>query len=135
MKLSRIDHFVLTVADIAATCRFYSDILGMEVVRYGDHRMALQFGRQKINLHEKGQEFDPKAASPMPGSADFCLITETDIDEVTQHLQSAGVEIEVGPVSRTGALGLITSIYVRDPDRNLVEIATYPAVEDPSRGK
>lgn len=108
MKIERIDHFVLTVRDIAATCDFYGRGLGMTVETFGAGRTALHFGRQKINLHEAGREFDPKAVSPMPGSGDFCLITETPLDEVVAHLQAEGLEIELMPSSRTGC---------RRPDR------------------
>ncbi len=126
ISLSHLDHFVLTVADIEATCAFYTAI-GMEVATFGAGRIALQFGRQKINLHRKGHEFEPKAQSPTPGSADFCLITTTPLEVVMEHLRKAGLVIEAGPVPRTGATGPITSIYLRDPDCNLVEIAVYPA--------
>lgn len=125
ISINRIDHFVLTVATIEATCEFYSDVLGMEVETFGEGRKALKFGAQKINLHEKGKEFEPKALSPTTGSGDFCLITETSIDAVVTHLDACGVPIEDGPVPRTGATGPITSVYIRDPDQNLVEISTY----------
>lgn len=127
--ITRIDHFVLTVASIERTRAFYSRVLGMEVVTFhpagGGERSALKFGAQKINLHEVGREFDPKARHPAAGSADFCLITETPLDEVVTRLVEAGVAIEEGPVSRSGAVGPITSVYIRDPDENLVEIAIY----------
>jgi catechol 2,3-dioxygenase-like lactoylglutathione lyase family enzyme len=125
MKIERIDHFVLTVRDIAATCDFYGRGLGMEVQTFGAGRTALRFGAQKINLHEAGREFEPKAASPTPGSGDVCLITERPLAEVIAHLQAEGFAIEEMPSPRTGAVGPITSIYLRDPDRNLVEISTY----------
>ena len=130
MKLNRIDHFVLTVTDLDAATRFYSAILGMDVIRFGDDGMALRCGAQTINLRELRKPPALAAAAPTPGSAAFCLIAETDIDEITAHLQTAGIEIEKGPLTHTGALGLITSIYVRDPDRNLVEIAVYPPTDD-----
>lgn len=123
--IDRIDHFVLTVRDIDRTCDFYSRVLGMQVVTFGQGRKALSFGRQKINLHQAGREFEPKAANPMPGAADFCLITEQPLESVRAHLESCGVAIEEGPVARTGATGPITSFYLRDPDSNLVEIAVY----------
>lgn len=126
ISLSHLDHFVLTVADLEATCAFYTAI-GMEVVTFGAGRLALQFGRHKINLHRKGHEFEPKAQIPTPGSADFCLITTTPLEAVMTHLRRAGLVIEEGPVPRTGAAGPITSVYLRDPDFNLVEIAVYPA--------
>ncbi len=125
MKINRIDHFVLTVASIEETCAFYSTALGMEVVEFAGGRKALRFGEQKINLHEAGKEFEPKARRPLPGSADFCLITETALRDVIAHLSSFGVPIEQGIVPRTGATGAIQSIYIRDPDGNLVEISIY----------
>lgn len=125
MRIDRIDHFVLTVASIEATCDFYSRVLGMSVVTFGQGRKALVFGRQKINLHEVGKEFEPKAKTPVAGSADFCLITETPIEEVVRHLESCGVPVAGGPVGRTGATGAIRSVYVRDPDQNLVELSNY----------
>ena len=124
LNLSHLDHFVLTVADIDASCAFYEQI-GMRVVTFGAGRNALQFGSQKINLHQKGQEFEPKAAAPTAGSGDFCLISTDHIETVIAHLQKNSLVIEDGPVGRTGAMGAITSVYLRDPDRNLVEIAVY----------
>lgn len=126
--IDRIDHVVLTVQDIDATCDFYARALGMTVETFGDSntkRIALRFGRQKFNLHRAGREFEPKAKTPVPGSADFCLITETPLDDVIAYLKSCGVTIEEGPVPRTGATGKIRSVYLRDPDGNLVEIANY----------
>lgn len=123
MRIARIDHLVLTVASIEATCAFYSDVLGMEVVTFAGGRRALSFGAQKINLHEVGREFEPKAARPTAGSGDFCLIADTPLDEVIAELKARGITIEEGPVSRTGATGPIRSVYFRDPDDNLVEIA------------
>ena len=125
MRIGRVDHFVLTVASIEATCAFYRDVLGMEVVTFAGGRRALSFGAQKINLHEVGREFEPKAARPAAGSGDFCLIAETPLDEVIAELRARGIAIEEGPVSRTGATGPIRSVYFRDPDDNLVEIANY----------
>lgn len=124
LSLSHLDHFVLTVADIEASCAFYEKI-GMQVVTFGAGRKALQFGRQKINLHQKGNEFEPKALAPTPGSGDFCLITTSEIEDVISCLDENGLVIEDGPIARTGAVGSITSIYLRDPDLNLVEISTY----------
>lgn len=123
MRIARIDHFVLTVASIEATCAFYRGVLGMEVVTFAGGRRALSFGAQKINLHEVGREFEPKAARPTAGSGDFCLIADTPLEEVIAHLQARGIAIEEGPVSRTGATGPIRSVYFRDPDDNLVEVA------------
>ncbi len=124
--IDRIDHFVLTVADIAATCDFYERVLGMQRITVGpDRRVALAFGRQKINLHKAGAEFEPKATRPGPGSGDFCFVTEAPIADVVSHLQENGIAIVEGPVPRTGATGPMTSVYLRDPDGNLVEIARY----------
>lgn len=125
MRIDRIDHLVLTVRDIAATCDFYSRVLGMQVVTFGEGRTALAFGRHKFNLHEAGREFEPKADRPTPGSADLCLIAEGRLDAVIAELAACGVAILEGPVKRTGALGPITSVYFRDPDQNLIEVSTY----------
>ena len=125
MIIDRIDHFVLTVRNIDATCTFYARALGMIREDFGDNRTALRFGRQKINLHQAGKELEPKSAHPTPGSGDFCLITRSHIDEVMTHLNSAGISVELPPSPRTGATGPITSVYLRDPDNNLVEISTY----------
>jgi catechol 2,3-dioxygenase-like lactoylglutathione lyase family enzyme len=123
--IDRIDHFVLTVRSVDATCDFYSRALGMRVVDFADGRKALAFGAQKINLHEAGREFEPKAERPTPGSGDFCLISSTPVDTMAEHLRGLGIEIEEGPVARTGATGPILSIYFRDPDGNLVEVSNY----------
>ena len=132
MQIDRIDHFVLTVASIEATCEFYARVLGMQVVTFGQGRKALAFGRQKFNLHQAGKEFEPKAEVPTAGSADFCLITTTPLDEVVAHLGACGVPVLEGPVTRTGATGAIRSVYIRDPDRNLVEISNYTENASPS---
>lgn len=125
--LAALDHLVLTVADITATCRFYEDVLGMTATPFtpadGSTRWALAFGRQKINLHQARAEFDPKAARPIPGSADLCFLSETPLAAWQNHLATKGIPIEEGPVPRTGATGPILSIYIRDPDGNLVEIS------------
>ena len=118
-----IDHVVLTVHSIERTCAFYADVLGIESVTFGDGRRALQVGRQKINLHEAGHEFEPKALSPTPGSGDLCFVTGESLANVIARLELVNVPIEEGPVGRTGAVGPLQSIYVRDPDGNLVEIA------------
>jgi len=123
--VDRLDHLVLTVTDLNRTINFYSKVLGMEVIRFGEGRVALAFGRQKINLHEAGKEFEPKANVPMPGSADLCFITNISLDDVIKHLRAQKIMIEEGPVMRTGALGPINSVYIRDPDQNLIEISTY----------
>lgn len=125
MKISILDHLVLTVADIATTCRFYEDILGMEVQTFGDNRKALKFGQQKINLHQQGKEFEPKAAHPAPGSADLCFITETPLREVKEELIRKNVPLLESEVKRTGANGPIISLYFRDPDGNLIEVSNY----------
>lgn len=125
IRIDRLDHLVLTVADIDVTCDFYARVLGMGVVTFGEGRRALSFGSQKINLHQAGREFEPKADRPTPGSADLCFIAETPLDRVVAHLQTEGIEIEQRPVDRTGATGAIRSVYFRDPDRNLIEISNY----------
>jgi catechol 2,3-dioxygenase-like lactoylglutathione lyase family enzyme len=126
ISIDRVDHFVLTVRDIDATCAFYTRVLGMTVEIFGaQKRTALKFGRQKINLHQAGREFEPKAKTPVPGSGDFCLIASVPLDQVIAHLKECGVTIEEGPVDKTGATGPIRSVYFRDPDQNLVEVSTY----------
>ncbi len=125
MKISRLDHLVLTVNDIEATCSFYKKVLGMEVVVSGGGRKALFFGTQKINLHQKGKEYEPKALKPTPGSGDLCFITSAPISEVIAHLNSCGIEIIEGPTRRRGATGSIISVYFRDPDLNLIEVSNY----------
>lgn len=125
--IDRLDHLVLTVADIDATCAFYGRVLGMERVTFAGGRTALSFGNQKINLHPAGNEFDPKAETPMPGSGDLCFITETPLDTVMAHLGDCGVEIIEGPAMKTGAVGAIRSVYFRDPDGNLIEVSNYVA--------
>lgn len=119
----RLDHLVLTVADIPRTVAFYQRVLGMEPQTFGAGRIALRFGDQKINLHQAGRELEPKATLPTPGSADLCFLTETPLSELTAHLEQCTVEIIEGPVARTGATGPILSLYFRDPDGNLIEVA------------
>lgn len=123
MKIDHLDHLVLTVADIDATAAFYQRVLGMEIVTFGEGRKALAFGFQKINLHQQGKEFEPKAERPTPGSADLCFITSMPLDEVQAHLAACGVAVTEGPVKRTGATGPILSVYFRDPDLNLIEVS------------
>ena len=123
LTIDRLDHLVLTVASIEATQAFYSEIMGMEVISFGEGRTALRFGRQKINLHQRGAEFEPKAVRPTPGSADLCFITPTPVESVVAHLKASGIPIEQGPVDRTGANAPILSVYIRDPDQNLIEIS------------
>ncbi|MET7992407.1 VOC family protein [Amycolatopsis sp. NPDC005232] len=125
MRIDRLDHLVLTVADVEATVAFYTRVLGMAEVTFKGGRKALAFGTSKINLHQAGHEFEPKALRPTPGSADLCLITENALDDVIEELRRAGVPIEEGPVERTGATGEIRSVYFRDPDENLIEVSNY----------
>jgi catechol 2,3-dioxygenase-like lactoylglutathione lyase family enzyme len=123
MRIEVLDHLVLTVADIGRTRDFYERVLGMDPVVFGEGRHALAFGAQKINLHEAGREFEPKAAAPIPGSADLCFLTDSSVAEVVEHLEANSVEIIEGPVRRTGATGPIMSVYFRDPDGNLLEVS------------
>ncbi len=123
MQIERLDHLVLTVADVARTCDFYARVMGMGVITFRGDRKALQFGHQKINLHQQGREFEPKARTPQPGSADLCFISATPLDDCIAHLAACGVPIEEGPVERTGAMGPILSVYFRDPDGNLIEVS------------
>jgi catechol 2,3-dioxygenase-like lactoylglutathione lyase family enzyme len=125
VRIDRLDHLVLTVADVEASCAFYARVLGMQVVTFAAGRTALAFGRQKINLHPHGREFEPKAVRPTPGSADLCLISSTPLSAVIAHLAAERVALIEGPVSRTGATGAITSVYFRDPDGNLIEVSNY----------
>ena len=122
MDVDRLDHLVLTVKDIDATCEFYATVLGLEMVTFGDNRKALAFGSQRINLHQAGKEFEPKAHRPTPGSADLCFIANSSLQDVITHLHHCGVTIILGPVQRTGATGQLESVYFRDPDLNLIEI-------------
>jgi catechol 2,3-dioxygenase-like lactoylglutathione lyase family enzyme len=123
MELSKLDHIVLTVSNIEKTISFYVSVMGMKKEVFGQGRVALKYGDQKINLHEFGNEFEPKANKPTPGSADLCFITKTPLNEAMSHVTSCGVEIIEGPVERTGAQGSILSFYFRDPDNNLIEVA------------
>jgi len=125
MEIKTIDHLVITARDINATARFYESVLGMTVVVFGEGRTALKFGNQKINLHQFGREFEPKAAFPTPGSQDLCFITEMQLEEAMEQVRKQGVVIIEGPVARTGALGPMVSFYFRDPDGNLIEVAHY----------
>ena len=123
MKVERIDHAVLTVHDIDRTIDFYERALGMRAVIFGEGRRALTFGDQKLNLHEAGSEFEPKANDPRPGSADLCFTTEVPLGDVLAHLAAVGVPIVLGPVTKVGARASLRSVYVRDPDGNLIEIS------------
>jgi catechol 2,3-dioxygenase-like lactoylglutathione lyase family enzyme len=125
MRVNHLDHLVLTVKDIEASVLFYTRVLGMREATFGGGRKALVFGSSKINLHQVGHEFEPKAALPTPGSADLCLIVDDDLDSVQAQLAAAGVPVEVGPVEQTGAVGEMMSVYIRDPDENLVELSNY----------
>lgn len=128
MHIAGLDHLVLTVEDVERTVQFYTHVLGMELVTFGQGRKALRFGDQKINLHAKGAEISPHARQPVPGSADICLLTSTAMPQVLQELRLAGVPLaEEGIVQRTGAKGPIESVYLRDPDGNLIEISRYPS--------
>ena len=122
--ITGLDHLVLTVRDLDVTVRFYVEGLGMRLETFDEGRQALHFGDQKINLHVAGREFEPKAAHPVPGSADLCFLTTRPLDEIGGRLAALGCPIIEGPVARTGAAGPIRSIYTRDPDGNLIEIAT-----------
>jgi len=130
MTIRRLDHLVLTVASLEATSRFYADLLGMEVVRFGEGRTALRFGEQKINLHHVTDDIRPRAVRPTPGSADLCFVVGEPLAAIAARLEVAGVAIAHGPVEQTGALGRMRSIYVRDPDGNLVELARYEDGDD-----
>lgn len=123
MHVTSLDHLVLTVASIEASCDFFSRVLGMTVETFGEGRKALKFGNQKINLHEAGKEFEPRAARPAPGSGDLCFLTNIPMETVLAHLASQNVAVEDGPIERTGATGPINSVYIRDPDGNLIEIS------------
>ncbi|MGD2185407.1 MAG: VOC family protein [Desulfobacterales bacterium] len=125
MEIIRIDHLVLTVKNIEASCAFYTKVLGMKEATFQGGRKAVAFGNQKINFHEYGNEFDPKALHPTPGSADLCFITCDSIAQIISDLELCGVKIIEGPLERTGATGPTTSIYIRDPDQNLIEISVY----------
>lgn len=125
MKINRFDHVVLTVASIDATVDFYTRVLGMAAATFGAGRTGLRFGTSKINLHQAGREFEPKARHPTPGSMDLCFIVADAIEDVVAQLNAAGVAIEEGPVPRTGATGEMVSCYLRDPDGNLIELSNY----------
>jgi catechol 2,3-dioxygenase-like lactoylglutathione lyase family enzyme len=126
--IDRVDHIVLTTRDKAACIRFYSEVLGMTLEKFRtptEERLALKFGAQKINLHEWGKEFTPRAHVAVPGSLDLCFISSVPLDQVIERLQRSQIKIIEGPVAKTGAKGAIRSVYVRDPDLNLVEISVY----------
>ncbi len=125
MNISHLDHWVLTVADIEITLNFYQRVLGMEKQTFANNRVALKFGNQKINLHQVGNEPEPKANTSSPGSADLCFVTQSPLSDAMQHVRDCGIEILEGPVTRTGAMGLMISFYFRDPDLNLIELCHY----------
>jgi catechol 2,3-dioxygenase-like lactoylglutathione lyase family enzyme len=124
-SIDRIDHLVLTVTSLEETCRFYERVLAMRRETIAGLPTALRFGNHKINLHEAGHTFEPKAARPTVGAGDFCLITSSPVPDILAHLSSCGVALEVGPVERHGAMGAMISVYFRDPDGNLVEVSAY----------
>ena len=126
IDIDRIDHIVLTVHDLERTIAFYSRVLGMEPVTFAGGRRGLAFGRQKLNLHQAGREFEPKALAPAPGAIDLCFIASTALEEVIETLREEGIAIIEGPVDKTGALGPMMSVYFRDPDGNLIEVSNYP---------
>jgi catechol 2,3-dioxygenase-like lactoylglutathione lyase family enzyme len=126
--IDRVDHIVLTTRDPDACIRFYTEVLGMKLEKFRtptEERLALKFGRQKINLHVWGREFTPRAHVAVPGSLDLCFIASVSLDEVMTTLASNNIPVHEGPVKKTGATGAIRSVYVRDPDLNLVEISVY----------
>lgn len=123
IQLLALDHLVLTVADMARTCEFYQTVLGMEVITFGAGRRALRYGRQKINLHPAEAPLAPHAQAPTPGSADLCFLLAISLESALRHLQDLGIAVIEGPVQRTGATGPLVSIYLRDPDGNLLELS------------
>jgi catechol 2,3-dioxygenase-like lactoylglutathione lyase family enzyme len=129
IHLSHLDHLVLTVANIEATCSFYERVLGMRRAWFGDGRTALHFGNQKINLHAADNPIDPNVKHATPGSADLCFITTSPIEEVVRHLKAEGIRIITGPTERAGARARLTSVYFYDPDQNLIEVATEAAAD------
>jgi len=135
MQVTSLDHLVLTVRNVEVTCAFYERVLGMSIISFGGGRKALGFGSQKINLHELGQEFEPKAGQPTPGSADLCFLIDSPLAEFAEQLKTQRVAIVEGPVQRTGARGAIRSIYFRDPDVNLIEVSVYESLDSkPTQG-
>jgi catechol 2,3-dioxygenase-like lactoylglutathione lyase family enzyme len=126
VQIERLDHLVLTVRDVRTTCDFYTRVLGMREETFGDGRTALHFGQQKINVHQAGGPGRLVARTPTPGAGDVCFITTQPMETVVAHLRACGVAIEEGPVQRAGAIGLMDSVYFRDPDGNLVEVSRYP---------
>ncbi|MEB3372299.1 VOC family protein [Saccharopolyspora mangrovi] len=125
ISIDRVDHLVLTVADVDRAVEFYRDVLGMEPVEFPGERRAVRFGDQTIKLHASAELVEPTATHPVPGSANLCFVTSQALSDVQEHLRNNDVRIEEGPVGRTGSKGPITSIYLRDPDGNLIEVARY----------
>jgi catechol 2,3-dioxygenase-like lactoylglutathione lyase family enzyme len=130
--IDHLDHLVLTTIDAPACIDFYTRVLGMKLETFAGERQALRFGNQKINIHRRGREYEPKAHLPVPGALDLCFIADRPLDQVIEPLQRAGVAIVEGPVPRTGATHKLRSVYVRDPDLNLIEISE-PMPDEPSR--
>ncbi|MGV8981641.1 VOC family protein [Clostridium sp.] len=125
MHIIHLDHLVLTVKDIETSCKFYHEVLGLKIITVGQGKRAALCGQSKLNFYESGMEINPKANKPTPGSGDLCLVTSETLSQVVQHFGKMAISIEVGPVERKGAFGAMTSIYIRDPDANLVEISSY----------
>jgi len=125
--IDRLDHVVFPVSDVEAIASFYARVLGMRIERFGEGRVAVAFGRQKINLQPAGWDYERKAVVHLAGTQDVCFIVEGSLDPVIAHLHACGIAIEEGPVTRTGAVGRLLSVYFRDPDRNLVEVSVYQA--------
>lgn len=123
--IDHIDHIVLTTRDLQGCIRFYTEVLGMKLEKFFENRLALKFGSQKINLHEWGKEFEPRAHVAAPGTLDLCFIASTSLEEVVKKLKAKNIQVLEGPVKKTGAMGPMMSVYVRDPDLNLVEISVY----------
>ncbi|EAO0677886.1 VOC family protein [Salmonella enterica] len=123
--ISHLDHLVLTSRNVSACIDFYTRILGMKAITFGGDRQALIFGNQKINIHEYGKELEPKAHQPQPGALDLCFVVNESVADIMTHLHAHNVYILEGPVRRTGAIGVIISVYIRDPDLNLIELAVY----------
>lgn len=123
--ISHLDHLVLTTRELTACLDFYTRVLGMKAITFRQNRHALIFGHQKINIHEYGKEYEPKAHLPVPGSLDLCFIVDKSMTEVLSHLREQDAAVLEGPVKRTGAVGTITSVYLRDPDLNLIELSVY----------
>ena len=125
MQIDRIDHLVLTVASIERSVEFYTRILGMQKIEFGAGRIALSFGQHKINLHQRGKEFEPNAENAMPGSADLCFVIQTPLQDAIEQLRQQEIDVIEGPFERSGATGSIVSVYLRDPDGNLIELSSY----------